>query len=79
MSISQIENEIRRLPQKEQLELLSWLAEYIRHHIFPPEFGATTEQEDITLDDIEHPLQGTLLKFEQPLESVAVEDWDVLQ
>jgi len=79
MIVSQIENEIRQIPQKEQLKLLSWLAEYIRQHIFQTEFGTTGNQEEITLDDIEHPLQGTVLKYEEPFEPVALEDWDALQ
>ena len=79
MTISQIENEIRQLPQEEQLELLSWLVEYIRQYIFQSEFGITAIQGEFTLDDIEYPLQGTVLKYEEPFEAVALEDWDALQ
>jgi hypothetical protein len=79
MIISQIENEIRQLQQEEQLELLSWLADYIRQHSFQTEFGTTASQGEITLDDIEHPLQGTVLKYNEPFEPVALEDWDALQ
>ncbi len=79
MTISQIENEIRQLQQKEQLELLSWLAEYIRQHTFQTEFGTTASQGEIRLDNIEHLLQGTVLKYDEPFESVALEDWDALE
>lgn len=79
MTISQIEDEIRQLPQEEQLQLLSWLAQYIRQHLFTAASETTSMQGEITLDDIEHPLGGTVLKYDRPFEPVALDDWDALQ
>lgn len=72
MTISQLENEIRQLPKKDQLQLLSWLAQYIGQTINFP-------KEKVSLNDIEHPLEGTLLSYDAPFEPVAVDDWDSLQ
>lgn len=72
MTISQLENEIRQLPKEEQLQLLAWLAQYIHQTI-------TVPKNKVTLDDINHPLEGTLLSYDAPFEPVALDDWDALQ
>lgn len=33
----------------------------------------------VRLEDIDHPLKGTILKYDDPCEPVAVDDWKVLQ
>ena len=46
----------------------------------PEEIGHTEENhKPLRLEDIDHPLAGTVLKYEDPFEPVAVEDWHVLQ
>jgi len=84
MTLVQMENGIRLLPQQEQLQLLSWLAEYIRERFMTvetstPESKTDVLPEKVRLEDIDHPLNGTLLKYEDPFEPIAVEDWHVLQ
>lgn len=79
MTISQLENEIRQLPKEEQLQLLSWLAQYIRQHLSATESETASLKRKVTLDDIEHPLEGTVLKYDEPFEPVAFDDWDALR
>ena len=35
--------------------------------------------ERVRLEDIDHPLRGTILKYDDPFEPIAVEDWYALQ
>lgn len=72
MTISQLENEIRQLPQKEQLQLLSWLAQYVSQTVDLP-------KEKVPLNDLDHPLEGTLLSYNAPFKPVAPDEWDALQ
>ena len=79
MRRTQIEDGIRQLQQKEQLQLLAWLARHIQQHLPEAESGTLSIHDSINLDEIAYPLEGTLLKYEEPFESVALDDWDVLQ
>ena len=79
MTLLQIENEIRQLPQDEQLQILSWLAQYIRQHLATSESDTAELTSESKLDDIEHPLAGTVLKYDEPFEPVALDDWVALR
>ncbi|MEM7536686.1 MAG: hypothetical protein AAF639_31175 [Chloroflexota bacterium] len=81
MTVLQIEQGIRQLKLEDQLQILSWLAQYVRQRIFAITSPAETSLDEETIDtnNLEYPLAGTLLKYDDPFEPVAVDDWEVLQ
>ena len=46
----------------------------------PEEINHTEDaRKPLRLEDIDHPLEGTITNFDDPFSPVAVEDWNVLQ
>ncbi|MEM7533564.1 MAG: hypothetical protein AAF639_15380 [Chloroflexota bacterium] len=81
MTVLQIENNIRQLEFKDQLQLLSWFIQYVRQRMLAivPTIDETTDSLETVVDDYDYPMAGTLIKCDDPFEPVAVDDWEVYQ
>lgn len=66
----QIINEINHIPDNKLNELYD-LIHYFR-------LGLLYEQQELNIKKA-YPLRGTKIRYEEPFESVAVNDWEVLK